>query len=156
MLNGFSISLLEKNHDRKSFCCEIDSLDSYFHNQAGQDSRKQISVTYVLYDQKLNKVAGYYTLSATTIELSALPEILAKKLPAYPYLPATLIGRLAIDVNYKKQGLGEILLIDALKRAHRASLEVASLAIVVDAINSDAEKFYKKYGFSDLSKSRHQ
>lgn len=156
MSNGFTISLLDKTHVRNSFSCGIDSLDTYFHKQAGQDTRKRISVTYALYDQKKSKVAGYYRLSATAIQFTALPEEIRKKLPSYPYLPATLIGRLAIDTAYKKQGLGEIILIDALKRACRASLEVASLAVVVEAINDAAEKFYKKYGFLDLSSSRHK
>ncbi len=155
-MKGFLISPLDKTHDRKSFSCGIDSLDSYFHKQAGQDSRKRVAVTYVLYDQNKDKVAGYYTLSATAIELMALPETVRKKLPSYPCLPATLIGRLAVDETYKKRGLGELVLIDAMKRAYRISAEVASFAVVVDAINSNAEKFYKKYGFLDLSISSHR
>ena len=155
-MKGFLVSPLDKTHDRKSFSCGIDSLDNYFHKQAGQDSRKRIAVTYVLHDQNENKVAGYYTLSATAIELMALPETVRKKLPSYPCLPATLIGRLAVDEAYKQRGLGELILIDAMKRAYRTSAEVASFAVVVDAINSSAEKFYKKYGFLDLSVSSHR
>lgn len=155
-MKGFLISPLDKTHDRKSFSCGIDSLDSYFHKQAGQDSRKRIAVTYVLHDQNENKVAGYYTLSATAIELMALPETIRKKLPSCPYLPATLIGRLAVDGAYKRRGLGELILIDAMKRAYRTSLEVASFTVVVDAINNSAEKFYKKYGFLDLSVANHR
>ncbi len=156
MAAGFSISLLGKAHKRKAFSCGVASLDDYFHHRAGQDRRKRIAVSYVLYDEKNNKVAGYYTLSSTAIELVALPEAIRKKLPSYPCLPATLIGRLAVDLNYKKCGLGTIILIDALKRSHRASLEVASFAVVVDAINNSAEKFYKKYGFLDLSVNSHR
>ena len=66
-------------------------------------------------------------------------------------MPATLIRRLAIDENYKRRGFGELILIDALKRSYNTSLEIASFAVVVDAINKSAEKFYKKYGFLDLS-----
>lgn len=155
-MKGFSISPLDKTHDRKSFSCGVDSLDNYFHKQAGQDSRKRIAVTYVLHEQNANKVAGYYTLSATAIEWMTLPETVRKKLPSYPCLPATLIGRLAVDETYKKRGLGELILMDAMKRAYRTSLEVASFAVVVDAIHSSAEKFYKKYGFLDLSVAKHR
>ena len=145
------ISPLDKTHDRKSFVCGLDSLDNYFQRQAGQDSQKRIAVTYVLHDQKENKIAGYYSLSATAIELSTLPEGMRKKLPYYPDLPATLIGRLAVDETYKQRGLGKLLLIDAIKRAYHTSLAIASFAVVVAAIDSSAEKFYKKYGFLDLS-----
>jgi GNAT superfamily N-acetyltransferase len=155
-VNGFSISLLDKIHNRKAFSCGIDALDSYFQKQIGQDSRKRVAVTYVLHDQNENRVAGYCTLSATAIELATLPEPVRKKLPSYPCLPATLIGRLAVDETYKKRGLGELILIDAMKRAYRTSLEVASFAIVVDAINHNAETFYKKYGFLDLSVTKHR
>lgn len=155
-MKDFSICPLSKAHDRNSFSCGIESLDNYLHKQAGQDSRKKISVTYVLHDQNENKVAGYYTLSATAIELLALPENVRKKLPSYPCLPATLIGRLAIDETYRRRGLGELILIDAMKRAYRTSSEVASFAVVVDAINQSAKEFYKKYGFLDLSISRNR
>lgn len=147
----FSILPLDHGHDRKNFSCRVDSLDNYLQKQAGQDSRNRIAVTYVLQDEKTQQVAGFYTLSAAAIELTALPESVRKKLPSYPRLPATLLGRLALDHSYKKRGLGEILLIDALKRSHDISLEVGSFAVVVDAINKSAEAFYKKYGFLDLS-----
>jgi len=150
-VKDFIISPLERKHNRKSFSCGLDSLDSYLHIQAGQDKRKRIAVTYVLEDQCTNKISGYYTLSATAIELNFLPESVRKKLPSYPCIPATLIGRLAVDENYKKRGLGETILIDAMKRAYHASLSIASFAIVVDAINSNAKSFYKKYGFLELS-----
>jgi len=155
-LKGFIIVSLDKMHDRKSFVCGIDSLDNYLRKQAGQESQKRIAVTYMFNDQNENKIAGYYTLSATAIELMALPEAVRKKLPPYPYLPATLIGRLAVDKVYKRRGFGELILIDAMKRAYRTSLEVASLAIVVDAINSNAKQFYEKYGFLDLSVASHR
>jgi len=146
----FSINRLNKSHNREKFSCGVTLLDDYVRKQAGQDTRKHLSVTYILNDEMLNKVAGYYTLSSTTIELSDLPEKLSKKLPRYPLLPATLIGRLAIDQNYQKQGLGEVLLIDALKRANEASEAVASLAVIVEAINVNALRFYKKYNFKSF------
>ena len=147
---NFSITTLSKLHKRQSFCCGVDSLDHYLHKQAGQDNRKHISVTYVLSKQEKNNVIAYYTLSSTTIELAHLPKELTDKLPHYPLLSATLIGRFAVDIKHQKLGLGEILLIDALYRSYRASQEVASFAILVEASNATAASFYKKYNFSSL------
>lgn len=152
----FVISPLEKAHDRKSFSCGVASLDNYLKKQARQDGRRKVAITYVLYDQSAGKIAGYYTLSSTAIELLALPEEIRRKLPSYPCLPATLIGRLAVDALYQKQSLGELILVDAMKRAYRASLKVASFAVAVDTINENAKRFYKKYGFLDLSEAEHQ
>jgi hypothetical protein len=62
-------------------------------------------------------VVGYYTLTATSIALNALSPQIVKKLPRYPVMPAVLLGRLAVSRNYHQgQGLGGVLLADALKR----------------------------------------
>jgi GNAT superfamily N-acetyltransferase len=76
-------------------------------------------------------------------------EEIVKKLPlSYKDLPATLLGRLAVDNRYQGQGLGELLLIDALKRSYDTSItSIGSMAVIVDPIDDDAVKFYKKYGF---------
>jgi predicted GNAT family N-acyltransferase len=72
---------------------------------------------------------------------------MAKKLPKYPLVPATLLGRLAVDVRLRGKGAGEHLLMDALRRALEASREVASVAVVVDAKDDSAVSFYRRYGF---------
>ncbi len=79
------------------------------------------------------------------------PEVLEKlKMRRYSPLPATLIGRLAIATTHKGQGLGEMLLMSALKRALSLSKEIASMAVVVDAKDDQAIKFYSEYGFIQL------
>jgi len=153
---NLSISRLDKTHKRQLFSCGVKSLDDYISQQAGQEIRKHISVTYILNDEALHKIAGYYTLSSTTIELTDLSDELSRKLPHYPLLPATLIGRLAVDLHYQKNGIGEILLVDALRRAYQASQEIASFAVIVEAINESAAKFYKKYNFMTFSPDKNK
>ena len=141
-------SLLSSSHNKKKFTCGKILLDNYLHKQASQDIKRKISVCFVLTDDN-NNVKGYYTLSNDSIPQDQLPEKIKKKMPAsYVNLPTTLLGRLAIDVNYKRQGLGELLLLDALKRSFDISSEsIGSMAIVVDPIDDDAISFYEKYGF---------
>ncbi|MDF1795337.1 MAG: GNAT family N-acetyltransferase [Coxiellaceae bacterium] len=154
VIKDFTISVLGKNHNRKLFNCGVGALNEYFCLRAGQEGRKKLSVCYVLNDEKNQRVVGYYTLSSAVIELLSLPQLISKKLLDYPFMPATLLGRLAIDSQYKQKGYGELLLIDALKRAYHASLEVASLAVIVDAKDIYADKFYKKYDFYTLQVRR--
>ena len=45
------------------------------------------------------------------------------------------------------QGLGELLLVDALKRIIAASQTLAIFAVVVDAIDAPAAAFYARMGF---------
>ncbi len=96
-------------------------------------------------------VLGYYTLSAHSIERNALPDDVAKKLklPKYPLIPATLMGRLAVDLKHQGQRLGEILLMDGLERSYVHSSQVASFAVVADA-KENAVEFYRRYGFLQL------
>lgn len=150
MQKQYSISILKAGLDRQAFSCGISLLDEYLKKQASQDKRKNIAVTYVLNNKLNHEIIGYYTLSSTSIQIANLPITITKKLPHYPLIPATLIGRLAIDLNYQSQGYGEILLIDALQRIYQTSLHVASFAVVVDAINKPAKDFYLKYGFKEI------
>jgi predicted GNAT family N-acyltransferase len=96
-------------------------------------------------------VVGYYTLSALSIERGTIPEPVVKKLklPSYPLLPATLMGRLAVDQKHQKRGIGEFLPIDGLQRSYTNSRQVASFVVVVDA-KENAVEFYLRYGFLQL------
>ncbi|AGF53584.1 sll7030 (plasmid) [Synechocystis sp. PCC 6803] len=142
------IELLDSRiHQRSDFYCGEASLDTYIQKQASQDLKRKIATIFVLVDNLDKKVLGYYTLSAYTVNIAYLETDFAKGLPRYPMLPATLLGRLAVDQNYKGQGLGELLLIDALKRAWETSQLIASLAVIVEALNDQASNFYIKYGF---------
>ena len=141
------IEPLGKIHDRAAFYCGSDELDTYLRERASQEARKQISTSFVLVEEGDNSVIGYYSLSATSILLDDLPEKTAKKLPRYPDVPATLLGRLAVDMHHKGRGYGEVLLVDALRRAFQAATDVASYAVVVDVKDDQACLFYEHYGF---------
>jgi ribosomal protein S18 acetylase RimI-like enzyme len=142
---NYSIEPLSSAHNRANFCCGVESLDRYFQQQASQDQRKYVAAPFVVFDLERNKVIGYYTLSATSINLEELPKEIAKKLPKYPSLPAILLGRLAVDRDYQKQGWGDFLVMDALARSLRN--EIAAIAVVVDAIDESAVAFYEYYQF---------
>ena len=92
------------------------------------------------------KIAGYYSLSAASFGKDELPPALAKRLPHYP-VPAAVLGRLAIDREQQGRGLGETLLLDAIRRVVRASMTIAVYAIIIDAKNDRAQSFYERYGF---------
>jgi predicted GNAT family N-acyltransferase len=142
------ICLLDsQKHDRSNFCCGQETLDTYIRKQASQDLKKRVSTVFVLIDDPETSVLAYYTLSAYTIDIAALDETFAKRLPRYPALPATLLGRLAVDNSQKGKRFGELLLIDSLKKSLDASIQVASLAIIAEALDESALSFYLKYGF---------
>ena len=71
----------------------------------------------------------------------------ARKLPSYPNVPVTLLGRLAVDQRHAGQDLGEFLLMDALHRSLTQSSQIAAVATVVDAIDDNAIRFYRHFNF---------
>ncbi len=90
-------------------------------------------------------IGGYYTLSSTSVQLAELPAQTVRKLPRYPLVPATLLGRLAVDRRQQGKGYGRFLLADALYRAARS--EIASFAVIVDAKDESARRFYERESF---------
>ncbi len=147
MLSSYTVSPLARQHDRTQFSCGYEILDRYLSKQASQDIKRRVAAVFVLTEQRNSVVKGYYTLSATSVLLHELPKTLQKKLPKYPSLPATLIGRLAVDKTVQGKGVGEKLLVDALIRAYQHSQDIGSIAIVVDAIDEQAKRFYLHYDF---------
>ena len=153
---AYRVEPLGKQHDRSTFACGVEPLDRYLREQAGQDARRRVAAPFVLCEDRSNAILGYYTLSALSIDVGAWPEEVAKRLPRYPVVPATLLGRLATDERLRGQGAGEHLLMDALRRALEASREVASVAVVVDAKDGGAVSFYARYGFISFADQPHR
>jgi predicted GNAT family N-acyltransferase len=139
-----------RRHIRSDFCCGRDSLDNYIRKQASQDIKRRIATAFVLIDEPETRVLAYYTLSAYTVDVSVLNEDLAKRLPRYPLLPATLLGRLAVDNSHKGKRFGELMLIDALHKSLDSTAQVASLAVVAEALDEKALGFYIKYSFQQF------
>ncbi len=139
-----------QKHKREGFCCGNESLNKHILQQATQDIKNRVAAVKVLLVDDNPQVVGFYSLSSYTVSLGQLRESDAKRLPRYPNLPATLLGRLAVDKRYQGRKYGELLLLDALATALATSEKVASLAVVVDAIDEAAANFYAKYGFIPL------
>jgi predicted GNAT family N-acyltransferase len=145
--SAYRFEPLGDRHNRAVFSCGVEALDRYFRTQAGQDSRRRVASCFVLVAED-GSVAGYYTLAATSVALVDLPPALAKRLPRYPVVPATLMGRLAVHQERRGRRLGELMLFDAFSRTLRS--EIASYAFVVDAKDDAAQVFYERYRFMRL------
>jgi GNAT superfamily N-acetyltransferase len=145
---------LANAHKKEDFTCGEELLDNYLRRQARQDIKRKLSTCFILADDD-HSVRGYYTLSSTSVKRELVPEAILKKMPpSYTDLPATLLGRLAMDKSWSGQGLGEQLLLDAMKRSYAVSITgIGSMAIIVDPINERAASFYAKYGFIQLPDS---
>jgi GNAT superfamily N-acetyltransferase len=143
----FILEPLSSHHDRAAFSCGQEALDRYIKQQAGQDLRRRIAAVFVACPAGTHTVAGYYTLATFGIAPTSLPQTETKRLPHYDQFPATRIGRLAVHQLQQGKGLGKLLLMDALDRSARTASQIAAMAVVVDAKDDAARRFYEAYGF---------
>lgn len=147
---------LDKNiHDRRSFDCGEEELNSFIYTKAAKHMQAGISRTMVLPttielpNQKL-PICAFYSIAPSSISRESLPQNLAKKLPKYP-VPVFLLAQLAVHHEYHSKGLGKISLISALRYFCEINSHMRAFAIVVDCLTPSAETFYAKYGFEPLS-----
>jgi GNAT superfamily N-acetyltransferase len=143
------IERLDKTHQRAEFNCGQASLDDFLRNLVSQYEKRNLGRTYVAVRPGEKRVYGYYTLASATLSTQDLPSEGARKLPRHP-IPAILLARLAVDRTTQGQGLGDALLVDALKRCLELAEKLGVHAVEVDAIDQQARKFDQKYGFVPL------
>jgi len=124
-------------------------LDVYLRKWALENQREDMGRTFVLVRAGQPRVSGYYTISNSKIAKASLP--LEERFSANYPVPAVLIGKLAVDRREQGQGLGERLLMDALKRCETLSEQIAVRGVEVDALDGETESFYLQYGFQRLT-----
>lgn len=146
---AYVIEPLTRRHERAGFDCGEPALNEYLARYARQNEEKGLGRTYVAVPQGEKRVVGYYTLSAGAVQFADVPEHLRQRFPRYP-IPVSHLGRLATCQSIRGQGLGEVLLIDALKRSVRVAVEFGVVAMEIWAKTERARSFYARYGFVSL------
>ncbi|MBX9836863.1 MAG: GNAT family N-acetyltransferase [Silvanigrellaceae bacterium] len=135
---------------RDGFECGNDHLNDFIKTKGSQYEKNNLARIFLAIEEDTITIAGYYTLSGNSVDLTNIPENDSKKLPKHLRVPVALIGKLAVDKNFQGQGLGSYLLMDALDRILNLSEEMGYYAVEVDAIDDKAKSFYDKYGFQSL------
>ena len=148
-MTSYRIRSLGPEVDSSKFRCGVEALDDYVKRYASQDVRRGVARVFVATKLGSQQLAGYFTLSAASVQCSDLPQDVAKRLPRYP-IPVALLGRLAVDQASQGRGLGAILLADACQKVEQASQVLAVAGLVVDAKDEAASAFYRRYGFANL------
>ena len=139
----------KSRHQRADFDCGIRQLDEFLQKSANQYDKRNVGKTYVAVRSIDAGIKGYYTISNGAIGFHELPDESVRNLPRHP-VPVALIGRLAVDRTVQGQGLGGLLLQNAIQRIVDLSDRIGIFAILVDALDATAVAFYAKYGFISL------
>jgi predicted N-acetyltransferase YhbS len=142
-----AVEPLEPHHNVDHFECGREQLDRWLRAYAGQGQRRDTARTFVVCRQGETGVVGYYTLVASQVEQSEATSDVQRETSKHFPIPVCLIARLAVDRAEQSVGLGRSLLLDALRRAERASRSVAMRAVLVHALDDEATAFYARFGF---------
>lgn len=152
MISNFPLNIerLAKRHDRRGFSCGVGALDEYLLRFARQHADANVSRTYVAADGIA--IRGFYCLAMSGIRKENLPPKHVSRFPNFP-LPVARLARLAVDLGLQRQGLGDLLLADALQRCLRLSAEIGMIGVMVDAKDERARGWYERYEFERLPDS---
>jgi len=146
--DGFRLERLGREHPRKRFRCGQEQVDDWLATKALQNQEKHLSVTKVLLDES-GAIAGYYTLATGQVDFGDLPAEVGKRLPQR-MLPVAVLAWLGVSGEHQGQGLGRLLLAQALRDCHDAGKTFAFIAVILDCIDDKAKAFYTHWDFEEL------
>jgi GNAT superfamily N-acetyltransferase len=138
---------LGARHDVSRFANGVHaSLDQWLRERArsseGLSARTYVTCTM----DEPDRVVGYFSISAAVERRNALPSArLRRGMPEQ--VPLLLIGRLAVDAQWRGRGVGSALLVDALRRCLAASGIAGARGVIAHAIEDAAVGFYQRHGF---------
>ena len=104
-------------HDRTAFSCGSDRIDNYLKRTAKKHQKDDFARVFVAVAPGETGILGYYAINAHGVEAQDLPATLSRKAPRHGYVPAAYLSIIAVDQRVQGQGLGQVLLVDALKDA---------------------------------------
>ncbi|MCI0702649.1 MAG: GNAT family N-acetyltransferase [Planctomycetia bacterium] len=146
--DGFRLERLAKAHPRKAFTSGQADVDDWLKTKALQNQEKHLSITKVLLDES-GVIAGYYTLATGQVDFGDLPADVAKKLPRR-MLPVAVLAWFGVSADRQGQGLGKLLLAQALRDCFDAGQTFAFIAVILDCIDDASKAFYQHYDFAEL------
>ncbi len=141
------IEPLNKSHNREQFDCGVEILNQFLKTTARQHIQKGISRTFILSEEE--RIVGFFTLTICEIKSEKLPSSFAKKYPSQ--VPGVKLARLAVDKQWQRQGIGEILMVEAMQSALLVAETAGGIGLFVDAKDESAQSYYARYGFIALA-----
>lgn len=136
--------LLTAAHDVSEFSCGKPTLDHWLKTRALSNQQKGFTAVLVVHEA--GRVVGYYGLAPTAVVPSVLPRSIRTGQPPDP-VPCLLLGQLATDTGWAGQGIGTGLVKHALQRCVQAAALVGGRALMVNAIDDEAARFWLRRGF---------
>ena len=140
------IEPLTREHNRKIFNCNEESVNEFLREKALQDQERDLSRTMVLVDVKsdVKRILGYHTLVMSQVRQEEIPNDRPKITRG---IPVILLGQIGIDAAFQGQGFGDLLLMDVQARVVEMSQKIGIRALMLDARNEKLAEWYQKHDF---------
>lgn len=132
-------------HDVCEFSCGKPTLDHWLKTRALANQEKGFTAVLVVHDA--GRVVGYYGLVPTAVVPSILPRSIRTGQPPDP-VPCLLLGQLATDTRRAGLGIGTGLVKHALERCIQAAALIGGRALMVNAVDDEAVRFWQRRGFT--------
>jgi GNAT superfamily N-acetyltransferase len=139
-----SPELLTTDHDITQFDCGKTSLNEWLRTHALTNQVRGFTVVMVVHDE--GHVVAYYGLAPTAVEPRVVPRRIRTGQPPNP-LPCLLLGQLAVDARYKGRGVGVAMAAHALERTGESADLTGGRAVLVNAVDEEAARFWRSRGF---------
>ncbi|AYG70055.1 MULTISPECIES: GNAT family N-acetyltransferase [unclassified Rhizobium] len=138
------IELLNDTHRLDVFDCGKPALNAWLTGFARANQSRGFTRVLVVHED--GAVVGYYGVAPSVIPPNSAPHAIRTGRPPDP-IPCLLIGQLAVDQRYAGRGIGSGLVKDALQRCIAGADIVGGRAVVVRAIDAEAEHYWQSWGF---------
>lgn len=134
--------LLSSDDERGSFASESDAQTFWLRTVARQAHSRGSARVYVVTEPDSLAVVGYYAWCMSGIIRKNAPERMWERAGRYPLYPVALLARLATDARHAGNGIGKMMLQDAVRRIADISEQIGCLGLVVHAESEEAVGFY--------------
>ena len=138
------------------FLAASPQIDNYLQLTAKKMSKADIVRVWVVVDAK-NQIIGFYGMNMHAVDVKDMPPKYAKKAMKHGTLPAVFITMIGVDQNQQGNGIGSVLVADALSRIARASDDIGTCVVVLDVFDDGdnaaitmRKSYYESFGFIPL------
>lgn len=152
------IEIRPYSHDTvvNRFACGRRPIDQFLKNKAKKAGRRNEHKTFCAHIGTSNICIGYYSLQLGTDSVAELPGGKETYLKNYVAFPAVHLSFLGVHDEYRRQGLGEFLLMDVFTRVANISEHAGFYALTLQSLDDDSTAFYKSLGFAAYSENTKQ
>lgn len=137
------------DHDVSTFDCGKEPLNRWLREMAWQKQKYHTTRTFV--SLRGRNVVGYFSLVFGAVGRESMPRKVSRGVAKEHQIPILLIARLGVCRSAQGQGLGPLLLREAVRKTAIGASVGGLCALLVDAMDGEARMFYLKYGFHPSS-----